>query len=107
MDTTYAAAGAPFEQAAFVLTAVRSIVGEGEAIVDAGLKAVSLDMGPPRPVDLDATWEPAGDEHGVLKGDLGELRPGDRIRLVPAHTDTTISLYRKLWLDGELALPLV
>ena len=47
MDTTYAAAGAPFEQAAFVLTAVRSIFGDREAIVDAGLKAVSLDMGPP------------------------------------------------------------
>jgi D-serine deaminase-like pyridoxal phosphate-dependent protein len=86
---------------------VRSLVGPDTAIVDAGLKAVSTDMGPATPTGLDATWSPAGDEHGVVQGDLAGLAPGDLVRLIPSHTDTTIRLYRELWLDGAVALPLV
>jgi D-serine deaminase-like pyridoxal phosphate-dependent protein len=107
MDATYRDAGAPFEQALHILTAVRSRIAEDAAIVDAGLKAVSIDMGPARPDGLAATWSPAGDEHGLLEGDLGDLRPGDLVRLVPSHSDTTIRLHRELWLDGAAALPLV
>jgi D-serine deaminase-like pyridoxal phosphate-dependent protein len=106
MDASYRDAGATFEQAVHVLTAVRSLAGPGAAIVDAGLKAVSIDMGPARPVGVSATWKPAGDEHGLLEGDLGDLGPGDLVRLVPSHSDTTIRLHRELWLDGEVALPL-
>jgi D-serine deaminase-like pyridoxal phosphate-dependent protein len=106
MDATYRDAGAPFEQALHILTAVRSLVAGNEAVVDAGLKAVSIDMGPARPAGLAATWKPAGDEHGLLEGDLGDLGPGDLVRLVPSHTDTAIRLHRELWLDGEIALPL-
>jgi D-serine deaminase-like pyridoxal phosphate-dependent protein len=106
MDASYAAAGAPFEQAVVILTSVRSVVAPGEVIVDAGLKAVSIDMGPARPDGIAARWSPAGDEHGVLKGDV-DLGPGDLVRLVPSHTDTTIRLHRELWLDGAVRLPLI
>ena len=107
MDATYRDAGATFEQAVHVVTAIRSLTGPGTAIVDAGLKAVSIDMGPARVADLDATYAPAGDEHGVVEGDLGGRGPGDLVRLVPSHTDTTIRLHRALYLDGEVALPLI
>ncbi|MDQ5807915.1 MAG: hypothetical protein M3320_04500, partial [Actinomycetota bacterium] len=109
MDAAYAAAGADFEQAAHVVTAVRSVVSENEVIVDAGLKAVSIDMHaahPAHPAGLDATWQPAGDEHGALEGDVAHLRPGDLVRLVPSHTDTTVRLHRRIWLDGTVPLPL-
>ena len=107
MDASYRLAGATFEQAVHIVTAVRSVVADDEAIVDAGLKAVSTDMGPAEVHGMDATWAPAGDEHGSIQGDVRTLRPGDVLRLVPSHTDTTIRLYRELWLDGELPLPLI
>jgi D-serine deaminase-like pyridoxal phosphate-dependent protein len=107
MDWNYRQAGATFEQALHVVTAVRSVLSDGEAVVDAGLKAVSTDMGPAQVHGVSATWTPAGDEHGLITGELGDMRPGDLVRLVPSHTDTTIRLYREIWLDGELSLPLI
>lgn len=95
MDASYAQiAGVDFAQAAYVLTTVTAVVGEGEVIVDAGHRAVSVDMGPAvvagRP---GAVWASAGDEHGRLSGDVGDLRPGHVVRLVPSHTDSTVVLH--------------
>jgi D-serine deaminase-like pyridoxal phosphate-dependent protein len=109
MDTAYRAAGAEYDFAAHVVTAVRSVLSPTQVVVDAGLKAVSIDMHaahPARPADLDATWSPAGDEHGVLDGAVGDLRPGELVRLVPSHTDTTVRLHRRIWLDGVVPVPL-
>ncbi|HWT93963.1 MAG TPA: hypothetical protein VN238_13250, partial [Solirubrobacteraceae bacterium] len=112
MDAKYAAAGAPFATAATVVTTVLSAPGDGEVLVDAGLKAVSIDHGPPVVLGLDATWASAGDEHGRIAGDVGHLKAGDRLVLHPSHTDTTVRLHRALWLAREgddlppLALPL-
>ncbi len=106
MDATYAAAtDGTFGQAVHVVTSVRSVRGPGEAIVDAGFKALSTDLGPARVAGLDATWAPAGDEHGRLTGALGDLRAGDRVRLIPSHTDTTVRLYRELWVAGDRGEP--
>ena len=106
MDASYArtAGGAPFRQAAFIETTVRSLGADDMVVVDAGLKAVSTDMGAAAVHGLDATWAPAGDEHGFVRGDVGGLRPGDRLRLIPSHTDTTVRLHRALWV-GDVALP--
>ena len=106
MDASYAAASdGAFGQAVHVLASVRSVLGPDEAIVDAGFKALSTDLGPALVAGLDATWEPAGDEHGRLRGALDGLRPGDTVRLVPSHTDTTVRLHRELWLAGADGLP--
>ena len=108
MDATYAAAtDGTFGQAVHVLTSVRSVRSAKEAIVDAGFKAVSTDLGPARVAGLDATWAPAGDEHGRLSGALADLRPGDVVRLVPSHTDTTVRLFRELWVAGDRGEPAV
>ena len=60
---------------------------EDRAIVDAGLRALAFDSGPPLVCDEPAaTSERASDEHGRL-GVLGatdRLQIGDEIRLVPA-----------------------
>jgi D-serine deaminase-like pyridoxal phosphate-dependent protein len=60
---------------------------EDRAIVDAGLKALAFDSGPPTVWDEPAaTYERASDEHGrlaVLSATNG-LNIGDKIRRVPA-----------------------
>jgi D-serine deaminase-like pyridoxal phosphate-dependent protein len=104
MDAAYARAG--FAQAVHVHSAVRSVLGPDAVVVDAGLKAVSVDMGPARVADRAATYAPAGDEHGIVRGDVADLRPGDTVRLVPAHTDTTVRLHRRMWV-GFTPIPLI
>jgi D-serine deaminase-like pyridoxal phosphate-dependent protein len=87
---------AEFENALFVLATVMSRSTAERAVVDAGLKAFSVDSGMPvvrgRP-DLEV--QRASDEHGVLG--LGDpatpLRVGDRLFLIPGHCDPTINLY--------------
>ena len=88
-----------FENALFVAAGVISRKRTGELIVDAGLKALSTDDGFAAVMgDPDATYEPAGDEHGRVRGvPLG----ADRVWLVPSHCDTTVNLYdRYLLLRG-------
>src|SRR6516164_6646303 len=66
------------------------------AIVDAGVKALAFDSGPPLVCDEPAaTYERASDEHGRLAVSTAtnRLRIGDKIRLIPGHCDPTVNLY--------------
>jgi 3-hydroxy-D-aspartate aldolase len=66
---------------------------EDRAIVDAGLKAVAFDSGPPLVCEAPAaTYERASDEHGRL-GRHHRLALGDKIRLIPGHCDPAVNLY--------------
>ena len=101
MDADYArnewAAPLPrFEHALFVLTTVMSRPSAQLAIVDAGLKASSVDSGMPgvwRKPGLAYTH--ASDEHGWLEAPQGRELPalGEKLLLVPGHCDPTINLY--------------
>ncbi len=85
-----------FTQSLFVLATVMSRPVPERAVVDAGLKALSVDRGMPRVHGLaDVEFQRASDEHGVLRvGDGGRgLRLGDRVWLIPGHCDPTINLY--------------
>ena len=97
MDADYArnewAAPLPrFEHALFVLTTVMSRAPD-RAIVDAGLKASSIDSGMPTVWRRDGLrYSKASDEHGWIEG--GPLPPlGEKLQLVPGHCDPTINLY--------------
>jgi 3-hydroxy-D-aspartate aldolase len=91
--------GAPtktFEPSLFVWATVMSRPAEDCAIVDAGLKALAFDSGPPLVCDEPAaTYERASDEHGRLavSAATNRLALGDKIRLVPGHCDPTVNLY--------------
>ena len=64
--------------------------------VDAGLKALAFDSGPPIVCDEPAaTYERASDEHGRLavSAATNRLGLGDKIRLIPGHCDPTVNLY--------------
>jgi D-serine deaminase-like pyridoxal phosphate-dependent protein len=94
MDHTYLRSADPvFQPALRVVASVIAVLGADEVIVDAGNRAVSTDLGPPDVVGRDASWELAGDEHGRLRGEVGDLRIGDLVELIPSHTDTTVPLY--------------
>jgi D-serine deaminase-like pyridoxal phosphate-dependent protein len=65
------------------------------AIVDAGLKASSVDSGMPTVWSKNGlTYTKASDEHGWIQGEGGQLPPlGDKLLLVPGHCDPTVNLY--------------
>jgi D-serine deaminase-like pyridoxal phosphate-dependent protein len=85
-----------FEHSLFVWTTVMSRPTDDRAIVDAGLKALSVDSGMPLVHGIDeAEYSRASDEHGKLlvKRPSNRLRIGDKVKLVPGHCDPTVNLY--------------
>jgi len=101
MDADYAKndwteSGIPrFEHSLFIWTTVMSTPAPDRAIVDAGLKASSVDSGMPRVFDTPgAEYIKASDEHGVLKLAEGTTLPlGYKLKIVPGHCDPTVNLY--------------
>ncbi|HEX6974777.1 MAG TPA: DSD1 family PLP-dependent enzyme [Vicinamibacterales bacterium] len=84
-----------FQQSLFILATVMSHVHPGRAVVDAGLKAHSIDSGMPLVADVPhARYTRASDEHGVIEFDAPPtVKLGDKIRLIPGHCDPTVNLY--------------
>jgi D-serine deaminase-like pyridoxal phosphate-dependent protein len=85
-----------FEQSLFVLATVMSAPSPDRAVVDAGLKASSVDSGMPLVhARTGVEYVKASDEHGVLKIAPGAKAPklGEKILLVPGHCDPTVNLY--------------
>ncbi len=84
-----------FEHSLFVWTTVMSRPAPDRAILDAGLKASSVDSGMPRVADEEGVeYVKASDEHGVLR--LSGARTyavGDKLKLIPGHCDPTVNLY--------------
>src|ERR671926_116285 len=73
-----------------------AITEAARAIVDAGLKASSVDSGMP------VVWQREGyhyarasDEHGLVELASGAKAPrlGEKLLLVPGHCDPTVNLY--------------
>jgi D-serine deaminase-like pyridoxal phosphate-dependent protein len=103
MDADYArnraADGGPvgtFEHALFVLATVMSHPTQERAALDAGLKALAFDSGPPEIWERPGLrWTGASDEHGklALDGTNSPLKVGDRMLLVPGHCDPTVNLH--------------
>jgi hypothetical protein len=74
-----------FEPSLFVWATVMSRPTDDRAIVDAALKALAFDSGPPLVCDEPAaTYERASDEHGRLavSAATNRLGLGDKIRLI-------------------------
>jgi D-serine deaminase-like pyridoxal phosphate-dependent protein len=101
MDADYAKndwteSGTPsFEHSLFVWTTVMSRPSAQRAVVDAGLKASSIDSGMPRVAEYSGVeFVKASDEHGVLQLDgTTDLKVGDKLKLIPGHCDPTVNLY--------------
>jgi D-serine deaminase-like pyridoxal phosphate-dependent protein len=94
MDTAYAKLGLPFEQALFVLGTVIS-TSDAYAVADVGLKALGMDHGNPS-LDGAKVWF-CSDEH-VTFAPEARVRPGDRVRVWPAHVDPTVAYHERIHL---------
>ena len=100
MDTDYALNDEPppFRQSLFVLGTVMSAARPNTAVLDVGLKAIATDSGMPSLADTPGWhYAAASDEHGTLAG-KGQLRVGEKLRLIPSHCDPTVD--RHEWYVG-------
>jgi D-serine deaminase-like pyridoxal phosphate-dependent protein len=95
-----------FAQSLTIATTVVSANQQGFVTVDAGLKAMATDAGPPAVVGRDSEYVFFGDEHGmVTDGSARRLRAGDRVELVPPHCDPTVDRYDRMWLvEGDVLI---
>ncbi len=112
MDTDYRnALGPVYSNALTILSTVISRPTPTRAVVDAGLKSLSIDSGMPEPRGLSGImYRPGGDEHGILTWGRDDmevnlpLEVGDRLEFVPSHIDTTVNLHDTYYAyrDGKL-----
>ncbi|MEN3745709.1 DSD1 family PLP-dependent enzyme [Sphingomonas sp. HF-S3] len=102
-DCELGGGGAPaFERALFLDSTVISANHAGIVTLDAGLKAMATDAGPPRPLWPGARYHFMGDEHGALLSDGPLPMLGERVVLQPPHCDPTVNLYDRFHLlEGE------
>lgn len=83
-----------WENAFFILTSVMSHAKADKAIVDAGLKAQSVDSGLPVIFGrTDVEYVKCSDEHGVVADPDGVLKVNDKLHLVPGHCDPTANVH--------------
>ncbi|MDA7426797.1 3-hydroxy-D-aspartate aldolase BhcC [Thalassococcus lentus] len=83
-----------WENALFILTSVMSHAKADKAIVDAGLKAQSIDSGLPTVFGRDdVAYVKCSDEHGVVADADAVLKVNDKLRLVPGHCDPTCNVH--------------
>ncbi|OLF38215.1 MULTISPECIES: 3-hydroxy-D-aspartate aldolase BhcC [unclassified Psychrobacter] len=83
-----------WENALFILTSVMSHAKPDKAIVDAGLKAQSVDSGLPFIYGRDdVEYVKCSDEHGVVSDPNGVLKINEKLKLVPGHCDPTCNVH--------------
>ena len=83
-----------WENALFLLTSVMSHAKADKAIVDAGLKAQSVDSGLPFIYGRDdVEYVKCSDEHGVVSDPNGVLKVNEKLKLVPGHCDPTCNVH--------------
>jgi D-serine deaminase-like pyridoxal phosphate-dependent protein len=103
MDTDYRAVGVPFEQAFSVLGTIVSRPSRDRCVADCGHKSTTKDHGNPAVKGIEgATVTALNDEHAVIAIPPGiTMNVGDRIELLPSHTDPTINLHDVFYaMDG-------
>lgn len=104
MDTDYMAVGHTFEQAFFVLGTIISRPTPDRCVADCGHKSMTKDHGNPAVKGIDgALVTSLNDEHAtILLPSSVALTVGDRIQLIPSHTDPTVNLHDVFYaLDGD------
>lgn len=90
-----------------VLTRVVSVNRSGQAIIDAGLKAMSADaltaengggivLDPGGRIVPDLKFVTANEEHGFLAGATDRLAVGDLLRVLPNHACGTTNMWSRL-----------
>jgi D-serine deaminase-like pyridoxal phosphate-dependent protein len=88
-----------FECALKVWTTIISNPSPGRVVVDAGMKALSIDSGMPKVENMaDSTYTSGGDEHGIISkpSPITDMKIGQRVMIIPSHCDTTLNQFSQL-----------
>jgi D-serine deaminase-like pyridoxal phosphate-dependent protein len=95
MDSDYGEVHVPFEHAFWVLGTVISRPSPDRCVADCGHKALTKDHGLPEVNWIaGAVVTALNDEHATIALPPGaSIAVGDRIQLVPSHTDPTVNLH--------------
>jgi len=104
MDTDYGEVGVPFEQAFFVLGTIVSRPAADRCVADGGHKSTTKDHSLPRVQGVEgAAVSSLNDEHATIAiPPDSPIRIGDRVRLIPSHTDPTMNLHDVIYaVEGE------
>ncbi|HTH07607.1 MAG TPA: alanine racemase [Ilumatobacteraceae bacterium] len=100
MDTHYARMALPYVQACWVMGTVIAATSR-HAVADVGLKAMGMDHGNPSVETLDGNGADVwffSDEHVTFVPHAGVASVGDRVHVIPAHIDPTMTLHEAAWL---------
>jgi D-serine deaminase-like pyridoxal phosphate-dependent protein len=104
MDTDYSSVGVPFEQAFTVFGTIVSRPAADRCVADCGHKAMTKDHGLPAVKGVEGAAVTAlNDEHATIALPAScTLAIGDRIHLIPSHTDPTVNLHDVFYaVDGD------
>lgn len=96
MDRIHSLQGIDFEVSLTVLTSIVSRPRPEKIIVDAGLKAISVDAGLPTVKEMpELELFLLNAEHGHMRiaDSSSHLKIGDQLELLPVHVDTTVCLH--------------
>jgi D-serine deaminase-like pyridoxal phosphate-dependent protein len=97
MDGRYRAARPDLGRPALTML-VTVIARHGDyAVIDAGMKALTNEFGPPTGVDLPVTVSRLSEEHGTLTLGDADIRPGMKLEILPSHNDTTLNLHSEYY----------
>lgn len=67
------------------------------AVIDAGMKALTNEFGPPQGKDLPTRVLRLSEEHGHISAADTDLTTGMKIELLPSHNDTTLNLHSEYY----------
>jgi len=105
--TTFSVGACAWSEVAYsVLATVVSTSRPGQAVVDAGAKAIARDELPGGGPGLGALLDrpevlvrSVSEEHGILDLSQTDWKPrvGDRVRVVPNHVCVSVNLHERLW----------
>ncbi|HET7460927.1 MAG TPA: alanine racemase [Longimicrobium sp.] len=105
--TTFAVGACAWDEIAYsVVATVVSTSRDGQAVVDAGAKAIARDPLPTDEPGLGALLDrpevsvrSVSEEHGILDLSQTDWRPrvGDRVRVVPNHVCVSVNLHERLY----------
>jgi D-serine deaminase-like pyridoxal phosphate-dependent protein len=104
MDTHYSKIGgkdqqgddySDFGNAMSILSTVISRPNKIQAVIDAGITALTMDERVPAPVGMTGMTYASAEDYGILKLDnpSQDLKVGDSLQLLPGHCCTTVNLY--------------
>lgn len=95
MDKSYGHMELGFENALFVRATVIS-AREDAIVIDAGIKSLSPDQGPPRLVGYEYENISLSEEHTTFYIDH-KLKVGDSVMVIPGHCCATVNLYDEMY----------